>query len=224
MRIQGDIPEIIRNDAGVYSGDLKFYFAVLFYLAQNNNHPYHNLRHMLHVMWLCYQACIFYGDRISHRDKRNLLIAALFHDFNHSGKFGNDIENIERAIAALRLYILPEDRLYFEQIEGLIRPTEYPYKIASEELTLLGKILRDADVSQAFSVAWLQQILIGLAKEWGKTPIEVLRMQEPFLSNLKFHTEWGHAMFPQILFTQKIEEIRALLTILEEQEKLLPRS
>ena len=36
---------------------------------------------MLHVTWLCYQAADFYRDRLTPRQIRNLLIAALFHDF-----------------------------------------------------------------------------------------------------------------------------------------------
>jgi hypothetical protein len=59
----GDIPEIIGNDRGLYEGDLTGYFRALIFHATNLTRPYHNLRHMLHVTWLCYQAAEFYRDR-----------------------------------------------------------------------------------------------------------------------------------------------------------------
>jgi len=101
----GDIPEIIGNDRGLYEGDLTGYFRALIFHATNLTRPYHNLRHMLHVTWLCYQAAEFYRDRLTQRQIRNLLIAALFHDFDHPGHphpgaDDPDRINIGRSIAA----------------------------------------------------------------------------------------------------------------------------
>src|SRR6516225_1943489 len=111
----GNIPEIIGNDCGLYEGDLTGYFRALIFHATNLTRPYHNLRHMLHVTWLCYQAAEFYRDRLTQRQIRNLLIAALFHDFDHPGHphpgaDDPDGINIGRSIAALRRHIAPEDR------------------------------------------------------------------------------------------------------------------
>ncbi len=72
------IPEIIRNDSLLYEGDLKVYFKAIFYKSQNLNHPYHNFRHTLHMLWLCYQACEFYKDELSPRQMRNLLVRPCF--------------------------------------------------------------------------------------------------------------------------------------------------
>ena len=58
--VRGTLPEIIRNDAGLYEGDLKVYFKAVFTNAQNLQKGYHNFRHMFHVVWLCYQAIAFY--------------------------------------------------------------------------------------------------------------------------------------------------------------------
>src|ERR1700747_1685621 len=52
----GDSPEITGNDRGLYEGALTGYFRALIFHATNLPRPYHNLRHMLHVTWLCYQA------------------------------------------------------------------------------------------------------------------------------------------------------------------------
>src|SRR5947209_20057627 len=81
--ISGDIPEIIGNEEGLYEGDLTHYFRVLFFKAGNLTNPYHNLRHTLHVLWLCYKACRYYRDGLTPRRMRILLFAALFQDFDH---------------------------------------------------------------------------------------------------------------------------------------------
>ena len=52
----GDIPEIIGNGRGLYEGDLAGYFRVPIFHATNLTRPYHNLRHMLHVTWLCHRG------------------------------------------------------------------------------------------------------------------------------------------------------------------------
>ena len=171
------VPQILRNDDGVYAGNLVYYGRVLFNHAQNLMHPYHNFRHMFHVLWLCHEACRFYKDVLSRQQMRNLLIAALFHDFDHSGMFGYDDLNIERSIRGLRRHILPNDAPCLDRIASLVAITQYPYVAVPEQLDLCGKILRDADISQAFSVAWIQQVVFGLAAEWRKPPLEVLAMR-----------------------------------------------
>lgn len=146
---RGSLPEILRNDENLYLGNLVYYFGVVWRQAQNLQKPYHNFRHMFHVLYMCYQACVFYADELSPREMRNLLIAAMFHDFDHSGMMGNDDLNIERAIRGLRKHLLSEDQPESENIAGLIRATEYPYKVPSENLCgLLAPILRDADMSR----------------------------------------------------------------------------
>lgn len=215
--VRGSVPQVIRNDAGLYVGDLVHYFKVVFNVAQNTFGPYHNFRHMLHVTVLCHMACEYYRDQLSPRMMRNLLIAALFHDFDHSTMMGNDDLNIARAVRALDKHLLPEDRHCREDIVSLIAATEYPYKVDAKDLPLSGLIIRDADMSQGLSVAWIQQIVFGLAEEWRKTPIEVLKGQEAFLSSLRFHTEWGQAMFPQHIIDEKRAEARELVALLQDE-------
>jgi len=208
------IPPILINEDDLYEGNLIRYAKVVFKNPRGSENPYHNLRHWLHMLWLCYNACEFYVSVLTKRQMRNLLIAAMFHDFDHSGRAGNDDLNIEMAIRGLKKHILPEDKPYFEEICEIIRPTEYPYKVSAEDLSLSAQILRDADVTQAFSTAWIQQVLVGLAQEWGMSLIEVLEMQEPFLSKLQFTTEWAQKKFDKDTIQKKIAEARALLFIL----------
>jgi hypothetical protein len=208
------IPALVHNYEGLYQGNLVHYFKVVFLHARNLDHPYHNFRHLFHMLWLCYNACGYYAAAMTPRQMRNLLIAALFHDFDHSGRAGNDDLNILIAIRGLRKYLAPEDEVSFEAICDIIRPTEYPYKVAADTLLLPAQILRDADVSQAFSTAWIQQVIFGLAKEWGLSPIKVIEMQEPFLANLTFTTEWAKGMFNHEVIAEKIAEAKALAELL----------
>ena len=98
------------------------------------------------------------------------------------------------ALAGLRQYLTPEDRALLPEIEALIEATHYPYKIESDKLDLLGQIIRDADLAQALSPVWIQQIVIGLAQEWRSTPLQVLEAQVPFFTALRFTTPWAQPL------------------------------
>lgn len=212
--VRGSIPAIVRNDDGLYEGNLRHYFKVVFHQARNANNPYHNIRHMLHVLWLCYQACEYYKGRLSKRKMRNLLVAALFHDFDHTGKGGTDDKNITNAIAGFTEHMLEEDRPYGREIRRLIVATQFPYVVDVAEDDLLGQIIRDTDLSQALNPAWIQQVIFGLAAEWNKSPMEVLWMQEKFLANLKFRSEWARQTFPPNAIAEKIAEAKEFIELL----------
>jgi hypothetical protein len=212
------IPQAINNEDALYAGkDLRHYFRIIFFNAQNIFHPYHNLRHMLHVFWMCYQACVFYEDTLKPRQIRNILIAALFHDYDHSGMSGNDDLNIARAIRGLEKHLLEEDKNSFAEISDIIRATEFPYVIPENELNLSQQIIRDADIVQVFSVAWIQQVILGLAKEWNKPTMDILKIQEGFLSKIKFSTTWAKELFPKEIIDEKIKESLEILAILNAE-------
>jgi HD domain len=220
--VTGDLPAIIGNDERLYESDLTFYFRVLFFQSSNLYNPYHNLRHMLHVLWLCHKACRYYRSELTPRRMRNLLIAALFHDFDHPGhphpgEDDPDRINIPIAIAGLRRYVMLTDRPFLPEIEVLIEATHYPYKIAGDKLDLSGRIIRDADLAQALSPTWIQQVIIGLAQEWGVQPLDVLKSQASFLSALSFHTGWARELFPQKLIRAKAKETDQLLRLLQTE-------
>jgi hypothetical protein len=217
--VSGDLPMIIANEDHLYEGDLIFYFQVLFFKATNLTNPYHNLRHISHVLWLSYDACRFYQDHLSPRQMRSLLIGAIFHDFDHpghphAGENDPDRINIPIAIAGLRRYIMSEDRDLLPQVEAIIEATHYPYKVAREKLDLLGEIIRDADLAQVLSPVWLQQVVMGLAQEWKVKPLEVLKLQASFLATLPFNTDWARRLFPLELVQAKIDEAEKLLRFL----------
>jgi hypothetical protein len=176
---------------------------------------------MLHVLWLCYKACLHYEKKLTPREMRNLLVAALFHDFDHPGhphpEEDPDRINIKIAISGLRRYTIQGDRASLPEIEALIEATHYPYKTAGKQLGLLAKIIRDADLAQALSPVWIQQVVIGLAQEWGVKPLEVLRVQRSFLGALRFNTRWARQLFPQQLVQEKIAEAEKLLRLLQAE-------
>lgn len=215
---RGLVPRIILNDHRLYVGDLKHYFKIVVTKARNLTKPYHNFRHMFYVVCTCFEACQYYLVKTEGHSRikvRNLLIAGMFHDFDHSGVVGHDDLEIERALRGLKKHILPEDLAEYEAIAVLIRATEYPYKTHAKELSLEGQILRDADLSQALSEVWMQQILFGLSQEMNLTPLEMLRTQESFLANLKFNTVWAKERFNPEVVQSKIAEVRGLLEIME---------
>jgi len=211
---KGSIPSIVRNDEKLYEGDLVHYFRVVFNCARNLCNPYHNFGHMFYVFWVCYEACKFYRDELSPRQMRNLLIAALFHDFDHCGMVGNDDLNIERALRGLKQHIAEVDKPYFDDIAALIKATQYPYAVDLESLSLSGQILHDADASQCLSPTWIQQCVFGFSREWQVTPCEVLRRQKPFLEGTKFLTSWARERFSTEDVKAKIEEAMELLDLL----------
>lgn len=209
-----DLAFLMGNEEGLYEGTLHYYFAVILDQGENLGHAYHNFRHMMHVTCRAYEACRYYRAVLSPRAMRTLLIAAMFHDFNHRGTSGNDRLNIERSLSGIRSHIAPEDRPHLDKIESLIEITEYPPKVESVTLELSAKILRDADLSQALAPVWFQQVIIGLAREWNKHPVEVLKIQEGFLSSVSFATQWGEEQFGPLV-TQKVNEAKRLLASYE---------
>ncbi len=214
MNPQVTIGEIVENVEGIFSGNLIYYYQVVLKHARNLRNDYHNFRHMFHVMWACYQGCLYHQDELSPGQIRNILIAAIFHDFNHSGRTGDDDLEIERALRRLRMYIHDSDRASLSGIEGMIRATQFPYQVMDVELPLGALILRDADMSQTFSVAWFQQVILGLGEEMGMGHEQMLAMQPGFIRSVKFLTAWGKETFSQAVVEKKAKEAEKLLELL----------
>ena len=51
--------------------------------STSNDLPYHNFNHLLTVVRYTYGACRFY--ELTEKEEKEMLMAALFHDVNHSG-------------------------------------------------------------------------------------------------------------------------------------------
>lgn len=217
--ITGGLPSVLLNSEGLYEGDLKHYFRVVQTFARNLNKPYHNFRHMMHVVYMCHEALRYYSKTENPFDKataRTLLIAAMFHDFDHTGLAGNDDLNIELAVRGFRKHVAGIDNFKnrVDEVERLMRWTEFPHMVRSSAISQVGRVLRDADVSQALSISWYQQVIVGLSEEQRRPQIEVLADQKTFLANLKFQTVWGRETFSEESIQEKIHEAEELLMIL----------
>ena len=85
----------------------------------------------------------------------------------------------------------------------------------------MSQIMRDADISQALSPVWFQQVILGLAAEWNKSPIDILKMQKGFLGKIEFKTAWARQEFGRAALDEKIAEAEKWLAILSPKEVLV---
>lgn len=169
-------------------------FKYIIDFSKSNYLPYHNLNHLLTV--LKYSDMIAHGELVYFDQRTSLHLAALFHDVNHSGGKLKDSENIDNAVKSfmefanmyMDLYDKDDVRIYDEVID-LIKVTEYPYVKANSTLTKLEKIIRDADLMQAFEYNWINQTTLGLSSE-NNVPIkEFIPKQRLFLESVSFFTD-----------------------------------
>ena len=144
---------------------------------------------------------------------RNLLIAAAFHDYNHRGMKSDDADNIETAVTALSVYLLEEDRPYQNDIVEILRSTQYPHADLGGNISLEQSILRDADMSQCFSPAWIGDIIGGMAEEMGVTPYTRLVQQLTFLEQVTFHSNFGKTTYGGLVEAKKNETIALIMIV-----------
>ena len=113
------------------------------YFKENNcslNKEYHNGLHAYDMVERCFVAARFYNLGVD--VTKILLLAALFHDFDHScGMYTDDSRNISKAVVGFnnayatifdqfKLYSLTESSKTF--IVDIIKATEFPYKSKDE--------------------------------------------------------------------------------------------
>ena len=188
----------------------------------------YNLEHYFRLIWNCpnvsvmilvHEACEYHEiDKVT---TRLLLIAALFHDYDHTGIMGDDSVNIKRAIKSLTLYIAEKDYKYFHEIQSYIRATEFPHQeMAHVDENLPLFIMRDADTAYTLNERWIQSVIgIGIEMGLGIADMpalqeKMLRMQEPFMTKVvKFSTEWAKEKYKEIL-EQRLTEVRDMISVL----------
>lgn len=185
------------------------------YVLENNhanNHPYHNLYHTLCVTQIChelategmnYRQCntVLAGMHsapvvLTHDHVKDLIVAALFHDFNHSGGLLSDKLNVESAIEGI------PDEINSEFIMRIIQATEYPYIMSPDTSTELGycqAIIRDADLVQFIKDNSIPQNIFGLYKEMNQSQFkgsldEFVDGVSRFIDDQDFLVYSNHAM------------------------------
>lgn len=169
----------------------------LVYINENNPSnacPYHGIDHLYTVFkYACdvsdYNAC-------EHR--LELLVAALFHDYAHAGKMGNDHENILKACDGMSEFhtLFPHFDLAYACY--VISCTEYPYVVAEEELTKEGMTIRDCDLSYLLEDISIVKLYSGLRSEFGFTLQKFVESQKAFFDSVKFYDK-----VLQIFWTEK---------------------
>jgi HD superfamily phosphodiesterase len=171
---------------------LENYLKIILKENKSNNLPYHNLYHTLCVVDNVH--AISTNEELSSKEIRLVMLAALFHDFNHSGGKLSDSENVKNAIEAFKTFSVESEKDNNFVVE-IIKATEYPYVIKDDELSLYQKIIRDADLMQTFEKNYLQQNVIGLMEELKVDSLDkMLEGSLNFWKNCKFHTDFAKEM------------------------------
>lgn len=181
---------------------------------KSNDAPYHNINHLLTVTKNCYYA-LKYMDMLDDDKVEELLMAALFHDFNHSmGKEKDDV-NVGVAKTEMRNFILNQRiKLDVDFMDEIIDATQYPYVIDAKDLNVYQSIIRDCDLCQIYEYDWLKQNIFGLSKEMNIKVVDLLSGQRKFLEGIEPITEYGKYMNKKY-FKNVMSEFEILEKIME---------
>jgi hypothetical protein len=166
------------------------------YILENNlvENDYHNNEHMVNVFNNAMILFNHYKDeyKLIPYNKLLLGLAALFHDFNHSGGKLKDSENIELALVALKEFLVTINKSdLYDDIKNIIVATEFPH--LDIDLDILQKIIRDADTMGGIIEGW-KSVVTNLASEYNKTLVEFIPSQIKFLDTVKFNTDYCNGL------------------------------
>ena len=176
--------------------------------GQHKKNPYHNLEHCYNVLDLCYiySQTESEEENLAYYEQVALFLAAIFHDYDHSGKklsVVNDKKNIKYAINGLMMFKehlkntkysnLITFHKIFDIARRAIRCTMAKIDNGKVYFTIrpknrVEKILRDADVSGL--TTQLGMILSkGFAKEMSMQYNKKFKENQIlFLKNVKLYT------------------------------------
>lgn len=184
---------------------LEYYFHLLLTENTGVNNPYHNNFHTITVFVNSYH--IAKSENCSKEQIRTILIAALFHDFNHSGGKKSDQDNIKEAISFFKKNSNESDSTNHSVIE-IIKATEYPYTIKEKDLSLEQKIIRDADLTQMYTDNFLQQVIYGLlVQEQGLDFNKAIETQIKFMNYVHPLTKYGNELYTKFMDKRMLDII-----------------
>lgn len=184
--------------------------AFYHYVTENNpsaDAPYHSDPHQFHVARGAYELyCLdnVIAGTYDVNQARNLVAAALIHDFWHSQGKENDAFNIERVIWSIDAWRATYgDLVDWDVVTGLVKATQFPYVEGDYPYTYTH--LRDADFMYGFEPHALTAILEGIPEEAAHRigrklkPTEFLVEQRKFLDGVKptsisGRRIWDHAV------------------------------
>ena len=171
------------------------------------NNPYHNPAHckrvalrLAELLMASNELDLMYQIEF---DLQQGIVAALFHDFRHTGH-GPDSRNIEIAVNGLLEAECVKD--YFGEgnetiaiIADAIRCTEFKQGFPVEPYTRVQCALRDADVMESCEPNGVKYVLFDLAEEMGVEVADAIHMQIGFLQQVQMYTEAGKAIWAATL-------------------------
>lgn len=196
------------------------FFLAFDYIHKNNksdSNPYHNNMHNLTVFENCMKLFDIYRKEYDLKsiDLIEIGLAALFHDFNHSGGKLKDDENIKLAVIGLKKFLSehPEFNVNEDNVINILESTEFPHK--DLELNILQKIIRDADTMGGISDNWFN-VVTSLSAEMGKNFIEFIPIQIKFLDMAKFNTPYCNKMLED-----KRDKIKNDLMKIQSDQRLM---
>ena len=162
---------------------------------KSNLAPYHNLNHMLTVVKHCYRA-MDYMDMLDDKYCETLLVAALFHDYNHSMGRRDDAYNVAQAKKGLEFFVKNVTWKDFDLdfLNSILDATQFPYIIKGDDLNPYQAIIRDADLMQIAEPDWISHVILGLVEEMHYPLKDLMVGERNFLQNMEFHSAYGKMM------------------------------
>lgn len=122
--------------------------------------PYHGTPHLYVVALGAHELALM--ENLPEDEVRNVVLAALFHDFNHQYSTDDSV-NIKCAVEAVREHLSAFD---VERIECLVSSTRFPYVAVPQDIS--EGIMRDADIIYStLLVPDAQRFRNGLYEERG---------------------------------------------------------
>ncbi len=182
--------------------------------------PYHNLAHMLYVKNMIDEIELSGHYIRGTIDFESLRAAAICHDIGHAGGAVHDAVNIRNAKAIVSDSKILDDYPKKDFILELISNTEYPYTKEPDDISLEGRLLRDADVSMCYHTDYFNNVFLPLSIEMNiPRDIESLKKfllnSKVFIETRDWQTTWGHWkwMNNQYIFTRNLEIVDNLLEL-----------
>ena len=170
--------EIVADRLGI-SHYLEYFLDHNYSIAE-----YHCIYHAICVALNAYEGA--YHEKLSDSQTKSLVLASIFHDYDHSGGMLPDTANIIRAIKGLTEAAY-EDKTFgmeltieeFTQSIQILGITKYPYE--KTPATMMEKIIRDADLMKPY-----ENDLVMLKNQYDGLHTEIERAHSSKFTREKF--------------------------------------
>ena len=151
---------------------------------------YHGYQHLLTVAINCFDLGEYYFSNGKIRQEiRLLVLAGLYHDWDHTGGQYEDSINIAKATVGMVKHVAELEDFSdadISKISKLISMTEFPHR--GVPVSLSEKIIRDADLLQ-FAEEDFDRWAEGLTEESGNSV--TVESTKKFLEKQTIYTSWA---------------------------------